>query len=103
MPLFESSAVCLDKKRKTLRGMNEPSKVMKRCFFSTSVRLLEKKKKIFLIGTAGIKYKIDFIESPLRIFLNKRLTDEAGRNLYNTASELMLLGAHRLRGVRECM
>lgn len=45
MPLFESSAVCLDKKRKTLRGMNEPSKVMKRCFFSTSVRLLEKKKK----------------------------------------------------------
>lgn len=63
----------------------------------------KKKKKIFLIGTAGIKYKIDFIESPLRIFLNKRLTDEAGRNLYNTASELMLLGAHRLRGVRECM
>lgn len=63
----------------------------------------KKKKKIFLIGTAGIKYKIDFIESPLRILLNKRLTDEAGRNLYNTASELMLLGAHGLRGVKECM
>lgn len=53
-------------------------------------------KKIFLIGTIDIKYRIYFIECPLRVLLNKRLTDEEGRNLYNTASELMLLGAHWL-------
>lgn len=66
-------------------------------------RLTGEKKKIFQIGTIDIKYKIDFIECPLRVLLNKRLTDEEGRNFYNTASELMLLGAHWLRGVRECM
>lgn len=63
----------------------------------------KKKSEIFQTGTIDIKYKIDFFERPLRVLLNKRLTDEEGRNLYNTDSELMLLGAHRLQGVRECM
>lgn len=83
--------------------MDEHSKIMKRCFFSLCVCLLEKKSEIFLIGTIDIKYKIDFTESPLRVLLNKRLTDEEARNPYNTVSELMLSGAHWLQGVRECM
>lgn len=105
MSLFESSAVCLDKKKEDF-GRNEwTQQNYEEALFLYLPMLTGKKKKseIFQTGTIDIKYKIDFFERPLRVLLNKRLTDEEGRNLYNTDSELMLLGAHRLQGVRECM